>query len=208
MLEEASLLGTLMRQVFRTHRPFKVTVFSTQMMPLLTVYRHFSLINSKVYVEDMGSNLVGEVHQEWHIYKRRYNLFNSSHVQFGRISSGFLSWHFEVRDITGKAISSIGRNFIGLARELFTDMGKYVLRMDPSYLVAERSSSMVHPYNQQQHQQQQQYWYPSNDQLVDACEMTGVSTRLLTYDERAVLLANAISIDFDYFSRSSRPVHF
>ena len=31
-----------------------------------------------------------------------------------------------------------------------------------------------------------------------------LSSQVLTLDQRAVLLANAVSIDFDYFSRHSR----
>ena len=66
-------------------------------------------------------------------------------------------------DAQGNLIGSINRNFRGFGREIFTDTGQYVIRMDAA------------------------------EGLV----------RGMTLDERAVTLAAAVSIDFDYFSRHS-----
>lgn len=66
------------------------------------------------------------------------------------------------------------RNWVGLGRELFTDTGVYILKMDGSAF--EMDPSVQEP----------------------------ISSAPLTLDQRAVLLGTAVSIDFDYFSRHSR----
>ncbi|PVZ97820.1 hypothetical protein BB558_006210 [Smittium angustum] len=167
MLEDSTLVSMLMRQSFRLHRPFKVTILDANMKPVLRVTRPFSFINSKISVSDMEENLIGETHQEWHLWRRRYNLFTDK-TQFARVDAPFLSWQFDMRDVNDYLVAS------------------YVLRMDPYILSIERGN-LSQPLS-----------LSGNNY-----EQLGVSSRILTFDQRAVLLANAISIDFDYFSRHS-----
>ncbi|PVU92498.1 hypothetical protein BB561_003791 [Smittium simulii] len=183
MLEENSLTSTIMRQATRLHRPFKVTVFDAQYRPALVISRNFSIINSKIRVCNENNEHIGETHQQWHLIRRKYNLFDK-HTQFAKIDAPFLSWQFDITDQQNYLLASVSRNFIGLGMELFTDAGQYVLRMDPLLLSIERGGNSY------------------SADLVDF-QAEGISSRILTYDERAVLLANAISIDFDYFSRHS-----
>lgn len=78
-------------------------------------------------------------------------------------------------------------------RELFTDTGQYVLRFDSvaqDELLAPRIAPAVEPGQPLQ----------TGRDLVESEQ----STRALTLDERAVALATAVSVDFDYFSRHSR----
>jgi Scramblase len=78
-------------------------------------------------------------------------------------------------------------------RELFTDTGQYVLRFDSvaqDELLAPRIASAVEPGQPLE----------TGRDLVESEQ----STRALTLDERAVALATAVSVDFDYFSRHSR----
>ncbi|KAJ1986952.1 hypothetical protein H4R33_003089 [Dimargaris cristalligena] len=161
--EQENFSSTISRQLLRTHRPFKATILDPAGQVVLEVYRPFALINSRIYIRkpDNGE-VIGEVHQEWHLWKRRYDLFVRGE-QFARIDGGFLTWDFNMVDGRGDRVSSINRNFSGFAREIFTDTGSYVLRLDDA----------------------------------------DGSARALTYDERAVALACAITIDVDYFSRHS-----
>lgn len=188
----------IMRQIYRLHRPFTVDVLDLNDNLLLTIKRPFSFINSHIKailpmridneadplvaraadLDDDGI-IVGESVQSWHLWRRRYNLFESVNdgsgrfEQFGKIDSGFLRWEFPVFDRSGEVHGSVSRNFSGLFREALTDTGVYVVRMDPSSFGAEEN------------------------------EFGPVSRESLTLDEKAVMLANAVSIDFDYFSRHS-----
>lgn len=175
------------RQLFRLHRPFDIDVFDNSGKLLLNIKRPFSFINSHIKCflpgYDEHDNLVleelGESVQSWHLWRRRYNLFKlenddgTEFEQFGAIDAPFLSFDFAVRDENNNVLGLVDRNWVGLGRELFTDLGVYIIRMDPSSFVGLESA------------------YPN-------------LTRPLTLDQRAVLLATAISVDFDYFSRHSR----
>ncbi|SCU80954.1 LAMI_0B04280g1_1 [Lachancea mirantina] len=204
----------VLRQFYRLHRPFLVDVFDNWGNVLLTIKRPFSWINSHIKtilpqqadvvrgestspsivqpsafsggpvpqgVSNLGEEgtLVGESVQNWHLWRRRYELFQrdqsnvDTFAQFAKIDAPFLSFEFPLTDQDGRILASVDRNWVGLGRELFTDTGVYVVRMDSF-----RSFEGVYPREL-------------------------VSNRVLTLDQRAILLANAVSIDFDYFSRHS-----
>lgn len=184
--KDIGFMKMLGRQFFRLHRPFDIDVFNNYGDLLLTIKRPFSFINShiKCYLpgydeqgELMLENL-GESQQNWHLWRRKYNLFKledettDEYDQFGAIDAPFLSFDFPVRDHQGSVIASVDRNWVGLGREMFTDSGVYIIRMDPASF--EGLGNL----------------YPS---------VSGP----LTLDQRAILLGNAVSIDFDYFSRHS-----
>lgn len=100
--------------------------------------------------------------------------------QFAHISEPFLSWDFTLKDENSATIGSVNRNFAGFAREIFTDTGVYALRMDSAAQTSTLESA------------------DGNEVGRYEREATG-----MTLDQRAVMLASAVSIDFDYFSRHS-----
>lgn len=69
-----SLGQAIMRQIFRTHRPFTATIVSTEGDVLLRLKRPFQFINSRLIIMDAHENILGEVHQRWHLFRRRYDL--------------------------------------------------------------------------------------------------------------------------------------
>lgn len=172
----------ILRQIYRLHRPFVVDLFDNSGNVLLTIKRPFSFINSHIKsilpgFQSEEDGIVGESVQSWHLWRRRYNLFlkndKENYDQFGACDAPFLSFEFPVNDETGKTLGAVSRNFVGFGRELFTDTGVYIVRMDPQSFVGLEDH------------------YPS------------VSSKSMSLDHRAVLLGTAISIDFDYFSRHS-----
>lgn len=162
--------------------------------------------------------IIGEAQQQWALLRRKYNLFSyrpieppkdntlklesgeqptsdmkalteskapdaaieAGMAQFAHVNEPFLSWDFTLRDEEGKTIGSVNRNFGGFAREIFTDTGVYALRMDS----AAQSSTLE----------------TAGGQEVAKYERDATA---MTLDQRAVMLATAVSIDFDYFSRHS-----
>ncbi|KAF2212121.1 hypothetical protein CERZMDRAFT_20124, partial [Cercospora zeae-maydis SCOH1-5] len=100
--------------------------------------------------------------------------------QFAHVDEPFLSWDFTLRNESEQPIGSVNRNFVGFAREIFTDTGVYALRMDSAA-------------------QQSLLQDPSGEAVAeDQRESTA-----MTLDQRATMLATAVCIDFDYFSRHS-----
>lgn len=98
--------------------------------------------------------------------------------QFAYVDEPFLSWDFSLMSSSSQLLGSVNRNFAGFGREIFTDTGVYALRMDAAGLSEE----------------------PSH--LISRTGETEVAQNAaMTLDQRAVMLATAVSIDFDYFSR-------
>ena len=100
--------------------------------------------------------------------------------QFASINEAFLSWDFTLRNSQSHTIGSVNRNFAGFAREIFTDTGVYALRMDS----AAQTSALE----------------TEEGEEVGRYERVA---KAMTLDQRAVMLATAVSVDFDYFSRHS-----
>ena len=179
--------------------------------------------------EDM--RLIGEAQQQWAPLRRKYNLFlsredsaevdweqlgppeahqksptkdvsglpaldsssslqttssstpnASTHLnQFAYVDEPFLSWDFSLLGSTSSLIGSVNRNWAGMGREIFTDTGVYALRMDSAGLASEPSHLI--------------------SKTGDKAMKEGGTAEGMTLDQRAVMLATAVSIDFDYFSR-------
>ncbi|KAI7861605.1 Scramblase, partial [Spinellus fusiger] len=160
--EEDGLGKSLSRQLLRTHRRLNATVMTAEGDVLFKIVRPFSWVNSRIFISTAEDVEIGEVQQQWHLLRRKYDLFTGTQ-QFATIDTPFLGWDFKLQDQEGGVLGNVDRNFVGFAREIFTDSGQYVLRMDAAQ----------------------------------------GNARGMTLDERAVTLACAISIDFDYFSRHS-----
>lgn len=98
MEEEKGLLGgSIQRQLLKTHRPFKAIVLDLEGKPVLRISRGVTLINSRTRVWTIDTNestsdlkeegadeetrrgerLVGEVVQNFHVWRRKYELFRS-----------------------------------------------------------------------------------------------------------------------------------
>ena len=101
--------------------------------------------------------------------------------QFAYVDERFLSWDFSLLSSSNKLIGSVNRNFAGFGREIFTNTGVYALRMDAAGL-AEEPNHLI--------------------SSTGASEtIYGQSGGGMSLDQRAIMLATAVSIDFDYFSR-------
>ncbi|KAI7315452.1 Scramblase-domain-containing protein [Hortaea werneckii] len=161
--------------------------------------------------------IIGEAQQQWAPFRRKYNLFSyrplappeeqstlriesgekptsdtkalteakapdqaieAGMAQFAHVNEPILSWDFNLRAEDQSLIGSVNRNFAGFAREIFTDTGVYALRMD---------SAQEHSVVQSQ----------------DEKQLGSHEARAMSLDQRATILATAVSIDFDYFSRHS-----
>jgi hypothetical protein len=217
--ENGLLGGALRRQFLRTHRAFEAHIMDTSGRVVLTIKRPTTMINSRLKVfiaghDDGEGRLVGEVHQVWHPLRRKYELFvnrpeinedttelEDSLVQFASIDGGLLTWDFVMTDQRERPLGAITRNFRGFGREIFTDTGQYVLTFDPT---TTPDLQLEPPANTSQQQ--------GNSSTISSSSsgrelVTSGPVRQLTMDERAVALATAISVDFDYFSRHSSHGH-
>lgn len=176
MEESQSVAKAVARQMLRTHRSFTATVLDPEGKVLLSVHRPFYMISSAITVKDPEGEEIGEVHQHWHMWRRRYDLFVRKE-QFARCDEGFLAIQFGARSEDGQLLGFVDKHFTGFAREIFTDGRQYAIHLDPYTTLGAMAGA-------------------------DAA-VSSEPPRVLTYDERCVMLAMGISIDFDYFSLHS-----
>ncbi|KAF9431512.1 hypothetical protein BGZ76_000206 [Entomortierella beljakovae] len=226
--DDTTFLKAMSRQVLRTHRPFKASVFDLEGNEILKIHRPFAFINSRIMISTPDDRLIGEVEQEWHLIRRRYNMFTvdqpdpetfpkdadttaistkkktdsrgMNRVQFASIDGGFLALDFDMQNENGQKIASVNRNFVGFARELFTDSGQYALRFDAAVFqeLQQRQGLGATPATQDL-EQAKDIQAQKDEKALAQLEAIGG----LTLDQRAIMLACAVSIDFDYFSRHS-----
>ncbi|KAJ2608422.1 hypothetical protein H4S08_004457 [Coemansia sp. RSA 1365] len=103
--------------------------------------------------------------------------------QFARVDAPFLSWDFPMRNEQGVMVAGVFRDFSGIGMELFTDYGLYAVCFDQLAL--------------------SQRYAPSVGSGVATTEQAVSADSDLDLDQRAVVLAAAVSIDFDYFGHHS-----
>ncbi|KAL9091297.1 MAG: hypothetical protein Q9165_004931 [Trypethelium subeluteriae] len=118
-------------------------------------------------------------------------------IQFAQVNEPFLSWNFSLLSASSALLGSVNRNFAGFAREIFTDTGVYALRMDAAGLAAEPRHLISQTGSQN---------VATTTDLATTVqeEEEGLQKKTgMTLDQRAVMLAFAVSVDFDYFSRHS-----
>ncbi|XP_024021240.1 altered inheritance rate of mitochondria protein 25 [Morus notabilis] len=166
--------NVIARQFLRLRRPFVAYITDAMGNELFRVRRPFWWITSSIYTEINGKE-VGVVHRRWHLWRRIYDLYLGN-KQFAVVENpGLWNWTFTLKDIDGKVLAEIDRDWRGFGFELFTDAGQYVIRFGSS----DPSSKT------------------GRARAVQDLEVT----RPLTLSERAVAVALAISLDNDYFSR-------
>ncbi|KAL4433405.1 hypothetical protein ABPG77_010258 [Micractinium sp. CCAP 211/92] len=204
--DEGSIGKAIGRQLLRTRRNFTATVFSPDGQVIFRMRRPMYLINSSIYVEDGAGNVVGEVHQRWHLWRRNYDLYINRR-QFAAVQGGLLAWDFELKDDRGGTLALIDRNFSGFGKEIFTDAGKYVIHFGSSPVeAAEQVATAVHAAHPDRPPPPVTALAQARTDVSVIPTSTGnqlVVHRPLELDERMVALAAAISIDYDFFSRHS-----
>ncbi|KAI1943598.1 hypothetical protein LOZ66_000181 [Ophidiomyces ophidiicola] len=219
-------------EVLRFHRPFfwinsRIRVYDPLKAASNKNYRPTEGLSGGAArlssLDHSQMRVVGEAHQEWALLRRKYNLFLShevpvqetklsseaivfsssglsqaqqtqvslqsggssqaQRVHFAYVDEPMLSWGFALRTSNAQLIGSVNRSFAGFAREIFTDTGVYALRMDSAGLEEDQSRGNA-PLS------------PAKRAAIPP----------MTLDQRAIMLATAVTIDFDYFSRhSGRP---
>lgn len=143
---------------------------------VFVIRRPMYIISTSMFVETPEGEVLGEVHMNWHMWRRRYGLFIDK-TQFASVDSGFLAIDFDMRDVDGKKIASVNKDFTGFAREIFTDARQYVLRLDPSFGL-DNVGELV------------------SDAATVNVTAEDYSDMKMGHRERAVVLATAIAIDF------------
>ncbi len=69
------------------------------------------LIQSDLVIEDHNATKIGHVKMDWHVWKRRYDLFLGSTHEIGRVDGEFLAWEFNVMGPNGALLHQLPIDF-------------------------------------------------------------------------------------------------
>ncbi|KAL0477657.1 phospholipid scramblase family protein [Acrasis kona] len=206
--EESSLTQGILRNITHRHRSFTATIMDPNGTILFKIKRPFYVISSSMTIENAYGVVIGEIKEDWHLWRRRYDLFKEK-KQFARIDMNLLSWDFELRNQQGELIGTVSKNLVGLARELFTDANMYQVRTGPGILT--QGIELESTENKQIDANTTTNNKESNATTTTTAPNTSVVptyneseiVKSLSLDEKAITLAAAIAVDFNYFSRTS-----
>jgi hypothetical protein len=113
---------SIVRNVLRTHRSFKATVFDKDGDAVFEIRRPAYLISTNMFIHEPGEGgaQIGHLEMAWHLWRRRYRLFCGG-AQFAECDTGFLGVDFVMQAEDGRALARVNKDFTGFAREIFTD---------------------------------------------------------------------------------------
>ncbi|KAF9001891.1 Scramblase-domain-containing protein [Cyathus striatus] len=198
-------LSLIARQTFATHRPFRSVVMDALGSPILRFRRPFAWINSRMFVQHLkdfsdyspeGEPLLdsfGEIQQIWHPWRRRYDLFirESPH----RILSLASELQPEPELSIYRQFANVDANFLAWIFQVYSEMGDELALISRTFRGIGREIFT----------DTGRYYLRFGKEPSQSLEVTNsMPKQFLTLEERALCLALAVNIDFDYFSRHSR----
>lgn len=182
------IVKMVMRQVYRLHRPFLVDLFDPEGNHIFTIKRPFLFINLHIraiipgvmmqgaLVEPEGL-IVGESVQSWHLWRRRYNLFRLTGENADFDQFGAIDAPFLLFSFP---VTNEEGVVMGAVDRNWVGIGRELFTDTGVYILR---------------------MGPLSFDGVE--EYANTAREPMNLDQRAVLLANAVSVDFDYFSRHS-----
>jgi hypothetical protein len=174
--EKGEGLGnTLVRQFVKKHRPFVFDVFDNHGNLVMNIKRSYQLINSHVKAVLPNDSVIGESVEKFHVLKRQYRLFQAENPSSFQ-QFGYINAPSFSHDFS---IADEEGSTIGAVDRNWSGLAREMFTDTNVYILR------MDPWA---FQSVKQYY----------SEVQGA----MTLDQRAVLLANTISIDFDYFSKN------
>lgn len=74
--EDRTFVGTIVRQFLGTRRSFNADILDAGGQVVLKIRRPIKwFLNSQISIFTGRGELIGEVHQSWHLWRRQYDLF-------------------------------------------------------------------------------------------------------------------------------------
>jgi len=127
MAEEAGgFFDTMKRMFFRSHRGFKLCLWSESKELVLSLKRPFFWFFSDLTIYDSNNLVLGHIYRRFGFIHKRYDLVTSSGIVFGKIKSPIWKlWTFKIMDSKDIEIGEISKKWGGILTEAFTDADKF-----------------------------------------------------------------------------------
>lgn len=141
--DSTGLGGTILRQIFGHWRSFKVSVFNERKEKVLNLHFPFRFFFKTLFVTDTHGKEIGELHQRFAIFRKKFDVYGPRGQLIARINSSFFRfWTFEFFN-HGQSLGKIQKKWSGGLTELFTDKDNFVISFNDPALTADTKALML-----------------------------------------------------------------
>lgn len=109
---------------------FTINFYDVNGQKVITIKRGFTLLFSKILVEDGNGILLGKFQQKFALLKFNFLVFDKSEAQIANLIGDWKGWDFKIVDSNNKEMAHINKKWAGLAKELFTSADNYVVNLN------------------------------------------------------------------------------
>ena len=111
--------------------PWKMNILDSQKNVLVTISKGLTFFLSKISVTNSAGTEIATIKQKFAL-KPKFEVCDTTGAVVASVEGNFVAWDFNVTDAQGNQIGSINKQFGGLAKEIFTDSDKYVVKISKS----------------------------------------------------------------------------
>lgn len=111
--------------------PVKLEVRDANDQPILYLHKPFFRMTVNVS-QPNGGTAIGSVQKKMRLGKARFELTDAAGQEVGEVKAqNWRARNFLITDRNGQEIAEVSKEWKGIARELFTDSDKYIVRLQP-----------------------------------------------------------------------------
>lgn len=130
--EQASSLESILK-LFMSKKllPWKMDILDPQKNVLISISKGLTFFLSKISVKNAAGVEIAQIKQKFAL-KPKFEVCNTAGAVIASVEGNFIAWDFKVTDAQGNQIGTVNKQYGGLAKEIFTDSDKYVVKIDKS----------------------------------------------------------------------------
>ena len=130
--EQASSLESILK-LFMSKKllPWKMDILDPQKNVLISISKGLTFFLSKISVKNAAGVEIAQIKQKFDL-KPKFEVCNTAGAVIASVEGNFIAWDFKVTDAQGNQIGTVNKQYGGLAKEIFTDSDKYVVKIDKS----------------------------------------------------------------------------
>ena len=130
--EQSSALETVLK-LFMSKKmlPWRMDILGPQKNVLISISKGLTFFLSKISVKNSAGTEIAQIKQKFAL-KPKFDVCDTSGAVIASVEGNFVAWDFKINDAQGNQIGSINKQFGGLAKEIFTDSDKYVVKINNS----------------------------------------------------------------------------
>ena len=130
--EQASSLESILK-LFMSKKllPWKMDILDPQKNVLISISKGLTFFLSKISVKNAAGVEIAQIKQNFAL-KPKFEVCNTAGAVIASVEGNFIAWDFKVTDAQGNQIGTVNKQYGGLAKEIFTDSDKYVVKIDKS----------------------------------------------------------------------------